>query len=158
MDETVGFRYIVLFTGDVVRKKMKNNLIKPGARHSFLASCGSKTHILMTTTEQSIQIANTIRQQLLTLGRTKVWSWGANSWMAVDRGLSFKVQGFLFHGQVVITLGGNDLYTIQLIKSKKVVKEYTSVFFEDMVDLIDTSVEYTGENYASDVDKAVYSF
>lgn len=107
---------------------------------------------------QSIEIANTIRQQLLGLGKIKVWSWGANSWKVIPNGLSFKVQGFKFLGNVSITLMSNDTYTIQLIKQQKIVKEFTNIYFDEMVDLIDGEVEYTGDNYENDVNQAVYKF
>lgn len=107
---------------------------------------------------RSIEIANIIRQQLFGLGRIKVWSWGANSWKAIPNGLSFKVQGFKFNGVVTITLMGNDTYTIRLVKSQKVVKEFTDIYFDEMVDLIDREVEHTGENYDNDVNQAIYKF
>jgi hypothetical protein len=107
--------------------------------------------------KQSLEIANTIRKQLCSLGQVKVWSWGANGWLAIPNGLLFKVQGFLFKGKVAITLK-NDTYTIQLIKGQKIIKEFTEIFFDEMVDLIDTNVEYTGANYEKDVDNAVYQF
>lgn len=114
----------------------------------------------MNTTEQkrSIEIATTIRQQLLALGQIKVWSWGANTWRAIEDGLYFRVQGFKFKGEVMIILRANDTYTISFIKNRVVVQVYADVYFDDMVDLIDNEVEYTGENYINDVDNAVYKF
>lgn len=111
-----------------------------------------------TLENRSIEIANTIRKQLMGLGKIKVWSWGANSWKAISNGLSFKVQGFKFKGIVNITLKGNDTYTIQLIKRNKLVEEFTNIHYDEMVDLIDYQVEYTGENYEKDVNSAVYKF
>ena len=107
---------------------------------------------------RSIEIANTIRQQLLGLGQIKVWSWGANSWKAISNRLYFKVQGFKFKGVITINLMGNDTYTIRFIKGQKIVKEFTDIYFDEMVDLIDNQVEYTGDNYESDVNNAVYKF
>lgn len=107
---------------------------------------------------RSIEIANTIRQQLMGLGKIKVWSWGANSWKAISDGLSFKVQGFKFRGIVTITLMGNDTYTIRLIKRNKLVEEFTNVYFDEMVDLIDYQVEFTDEDYEKDVNSALYKF
>lgn len=83
---------------------------------------------------------------------------GANSWKAIPNGLSFKVQGFKFLGDVSITLMSNDTYTIRLIKHQKIVKEFTNIYFDEMVDLIDGEVEYTGDNYENDVNQAVYKF
>ena len=107
---------------------------------------------------QSIEIAKTIQQQLMGMGKMKVWSWGANSWASIPEGLAFKVQGFKFKGVVKIVLTPSDTYTIEFIKAKKVQKEMTDVYFDEMVDLIDGYVEYTGANYESDVKNAVYKF
>lgn len=109
--------------------------------------------------EQSIEIAQIIHQQLTDgQNKIKVWSWGANNWTAITNGLLFQVQGFKFTGHVAIVLGGNDLYKILLMKDMEVVKDFSDVYFDEMVDLIDNQVEFTGENYANDIDTAVYKF
>ena len=100
-----------------------------------------------TTREKSLEIAKTIQQQLLATGKIKVWSWGANCWTVIPNGIQFKVQGFKFKGIVSITLQPNDTYKIELIKNKKVIQEFTDVYFDEMVNLIDEKVEYTGPNY-----------
>jgi hypothetical protein len=110
-----------------------------------------------TTREESLAIAKTIQQQLTAgNGKIKVWSWGANSWTVIPNGIQFKVQGFKFKGIVSITLQPNDTYTVELIKNKKVIAEFTDVYFDEMTTLIDEKVEYTGINYENDVDNAVY--
>lgn len=108
--------------------------------------------------KQSLEIANTIRQQLFGTGTVKVWSWGAHNWVAIPNGLLFKVQGFIFKGYVAINLMPDDTYTIKLVKDQKIVKEFSDVHFDEMVDLIDVNVEFTGDNYEKDVDNAVYKF
>jgi hypothetical protein len=50
----------------------------------------------------------------------------------------------------------NDTYTIQFIKRTQIEKEYSDVYFDEQVDLIDNYVEYTGSNYENDVNNAVY--
>lgn len=106
-----------------------------------------------------MEIAKTIQSQLMGLGKVKVWSWGANSWVGGNDFLQFKVQGFLLKGSVRITLNGLDLYDIVFKNTKnEVVNTLNDVFAEDMVDLIDAQVEYTGEHYKNDVTKAVYRF
>ncbi len=107
---------------------------------------------------QSLEIARTIQSQLMGMGKIKVWSWGAHAWTVVENGLAFKVQGFKFKGIVKIVLMPSDTYTIQFIKNKKVEKEYTEVYFDQQVDLIDEYVEFTGEKYEQDVNNAVYNF
>lgn len=109
-----------------------------------------------TTQNQSVQVSKTIHQQLMGLGKVKVWSWGANSWSIINNGIMFKVQGFKFKGTVNITLVPNDTYKIEFIKASKTVKEYTDVYFDEMVDLIDNYVEYTGANYSTDIKKSLY--
>ena len=107
---------------------------------------------------QATHIGQTIREQLVFgVNRMKVWSWGANSWTAIENGLAFKVQGFKFKGIVTIVLMGNDTYTIQFIKANKVKKEMSDVYCDEMTDLIDQYVELT-DNYKTDVQTAVYTF
>ena len=128
-------------------------------KYSLYTRGVQKHNMIMETTQKSrsIEIANTIRQQLLTLGKIKVWSWGANTWKAINNGLILKVQGFKFKGEVAIILMPNDTYTIRLINRRQVVKEFTNIYFDMMVDLIDKQVEYTGENYESYVNNAIYN-
>ena len=104
-----------------------------------------------------MKIAETIYSQLRTQ-QVKVWSWGANSWTAFEKGLFFKVQGFKFDGIVKITLMPSDTYKLEFIKDKAIVNVYEDVYYDGMVDIIDRYVEYTDENYANDVNKAVYIF
>jgi hypothetical protein len=104
---------------------------------------------------QSIEIAKTIQSQLMSQ-KMKVWSWGSNSWTAIPDGLAFKVQGFKFKGVVKIVLMPSDTYTIEFIKANKTVKEMTEIFFDEMVDIIDNFVEFTGDNYEADVKNAKY--
>src|ERR1035438_2695964 len=105
-----------------------------------------------------MEIAKIILSQLKALGQVKMWSWASNSFTAIENGLFFKVHGFKFHGIVKITLKGNDTYTIEFIKASKVEKEFTGVYFDQMVDLIDNYVEYTGVHYEQDVKNATYIF
>jgi len=91
----------------------------------------------------SLEIATTIKSQLIGLGRIKVMSWGAHNWTGTKDALLFKVQGHHFKGVVKITLKGDDTYTIEFFKNTtEVVKTYEQVYFDDMVDIIDRYVEY----------------
>ena len=99
----------------------------------------------------SMEIANTIRQQLLGLGAIKVMSWGAHAWKGGKDFLHFKVQGLKFKGYVKITLDmGRDTYIIEFFKkadiTTKPVKRVEMVYFDNMVDIIDRFVEYTGDD------------
>jgi hypothetical protein len=107
---------------------------------------------------QSIQIAKKIQEQLFAFGQMKVFSWGANSWTTVKDGLSFKVSGFKFKGEIRILLTPYNTYQVQFIKAKKVEQEYFDVYFNELTNIIDVHVEFTGENYKRDVEQAIYSF
>ena len=105
-------------------------------------------------TNMSMEIANTIRQQLMGLGKIKVWSWGANSWAGGENFLRFKVQGFKFKGFVKITLTPMDVYQIEFIKRNgEVVKTCDMVYFDEMVDIIDNFVETNDGKYTKAQEK-----
>ena len=110
----------------------------------------------------SLEIANTIRKQLVGMGQMKVWSWGANSWTGGKDFLMFKVQGFKFKGIVKITLKFDDTYTIEFLKGRKqeLVKSIEGVYFDEMTDIIDRYVEKSGsdEEYSKLVKSAKYNF
>ena len=104
---------------------------------------------------QSIEIAKTIQALLVEMDRTTVWSWGTHAWTVIENGLAFKVQGFKFKGVVKIVLDlGMDLYNIQLVKGNNIVESFEGIYFDELLSLIDNRVEYTGVNYANDVNKA----
>ena len=106
---------------------------------------------------QQIQLAKTIQGQLFAFGKMRVYSWGAHAWTAVKDGLTFKVQGFKFKGVVQITLTPFDTYKVEFIKAKKVEQEYADVYFDELTNIIDAHVEYTGDNYENDVKNALDS-
>lgn len=97
----------------------------------------------------------TIIKQQLSIDISKVWSWGAHGWTATaENTLAFKVSAHHFKGIVCITLDeGQDLYEIHffdngsipsLIKNPKSSKKFQSffgVYCDQMVDLIDDSIE-----------------
>lgn len=77
-------------------------------------------------------------------------SWGINpdSIKPVKVGLEFHVQGFIHTGLVRITLNeGEDLFEVELIDEKgETVKKLTSIFFDELISVIDENVEKT-EDY-----------
>ena len=109
---------------------------------------------------RSLEIAKIIQSQLMGQGKTAiVWSWGSHKYKVIENGLSFRVQGFLFTGEIrIILVESSDTYTIQLVKADKIQKTFTDVHVGEVIDLIDGQVEYTGANYANDVNNAVYKF
>lgn len=75
-----------------------------------------------------------------------VWSWGVNSPMAMPNGLRFKVQGFKFRGVVEVVYNeGKDLFEVSFIKHGKVVEVVDDIYFDILVDVIDTKVEKTSD-------------
>lgn len=84
--------------------------------------------------------------------RMKVWSWGMHNVSGFEDGLDFNVQGFKFVGMVRINYNrGTDLWDIDFAKNGKCVKSIEGIYSEDLVDVIDREVEYTGSSYESDV-------
>lgn len=80
-----------------------------------------------------------------------VLSWGANSFLAYENGLSFKVQGFKFKGRVSIVYNeGTDLFDISF-KNENGIEKIGDVYVDTLVDVIDRHVEFTGTHYRQDV-------
>ena len=73
-----------------------------------------------------------------------VWSWGFHQPMALENGLRFKVTGFKFRGIVdVVYNEGRDLFDVRFVKANKIVDSFDGVYFDTLVDLIDSYVEKT---------------
>ncbi|NDV97001.1 hypothetical protein D0T84_19115 [Dysgonomonas sp. 521] len=72
-----------------------------------------------------------------------MWSWGFNSPKALENGLMFKVQGFIFKGWIKVEYNqGKDLFDITLLSSKmEIKKEIEGIFFDELVNVIDSNVE-----------------
>ena len=82
--------------------------------------------------------------QLLKTQPFKVMSWGANNYTNIEnKALKFKVQAHRHKGYIYITVNGNDLYDVYLVSThNNLVKEFKDIFFEDLVNTIDTEIEY----------------
>lgn len=91
----------------------------------------------------TLQIAQTIQQQLMAGGRIKVMSWGAHNWVGGDNFLQFKVQGFLFKGIVRIVLTSMDDYTIEFYKPRTTepFKTIEGMYCDQLTEVIDRHVE-----------------
>lgn len=72
-----------------------------------------------------------------------VWSWGFHNPKPLENGLSFKVQGFLHKGWVVIKYNeGSDLFDLKLMTNQlKEVKIIEGVYVDQLIDVIDDAVE-----------------
>lgn len=101
--------------------------------------------------------AAVILEQLQTINRAVLWSWGAHAYKAVQSGqltdsfgnhcgtLVFKVNGRLRKGHVAIALMPNDTYTVHYGSLRKgtfkVAKTQSDVYVDNMMDVIDREVE-----------------
>jgi len=77
-----------------------------------------------------------------------VWSWGYHNPKPLENGLSFRVQGFLHKGWVIVEYNeGSDLFDIKLLSDQlKEVKAIEGIYVDELIDVIDDAVECC-ENY-----------
>ncbi len=87
-----------------------------------------------------------IAKYIISILRTQptiVMSWGFHNATALRDGLAFEVQGFLFTGTVkVIYDEGSDAFTVVLEKNGEIWTARQGVYFDELVDTIDKSVEH----------------
>lgn len=86
----------------------------------------------------------------LSVQKMIVFSWGFHKPVALISGLQFCVNGFIHKGIVqVIYNEGIDLFEVNTLKNGKVIKSKTGVFFDELVEIIDSMVEKneSDENY-----------
>jgi len=92
---------------------------------------------------------------ILTLNPYIPMSWGVetDSMIASTDSLEFKVNGFLFTGSVrVIFIEGVDLFQVNFYSEDgELTETINDVYSDQLTDLIDKKVEYTGEDYGSRV-------
>ena len=81
-----------------------------------------------------------------------VWSWGFNSPKPLENGLSFKVQGFLHKGWVIVEYNeGSDLFDIKLLSYQlKELKSIEGTYVDQLIGVIDDMVECC-DNYEQKV-------
>lgn len=96
--------------------------------------------------EYVMQIAQTIREQLLSLNPAPViMSWGIEEFAATTyRGLPalrIKVNGRLHTRYVIVALNGSDYYEVYLQKGMKVECINGEVCFDELGDVIDRAIE-----------------
>lgn len=108
---------------------------------------------------EHMEIAKTIRTQLMTLDKFATWAWGCKDWSGLSAtagslgGLHFRVNGKTFKGHVHITLNASDLYDIEAktpsrinrktmeqtgLKTKVTIKD---VFVTDLIAMLDSFIE-----------------
>lgn len=88
-----------------------------------------------------MEMANYILS-ILKCNITYLWSWGAHNFKAIENGLAFSVQGFVFTGKVkVIYEEGSDTFKVILEKDGNVVREEGDVYLDCLSNVIDGMVE-----------------
>lgn len=94
--------------------------------------------------EMAKYIMSILKTQLMIM-----WSWGATKFMALpnNMGLIFHVQGYKFNGWVkVIYDERTDLFNIHYLTNKmNEVEEQQGVYFDMLVETIDSTVEKTAD-------------
>lgn len=96
--------------------------------------------------EYVLEVANTIREQLVTLTPfNTIMSWGIGRFAATVYkdlpALKFKVNGRLHKGAVIIALNGADYYEVYLQNGKGTTLINDEVCFDELGDLIDEHIE-----------------
>ena len=74
-----------------------------------------------------------------------ILSWGFNTPVRLEKGLKFKVEGYIHSGWVEVLYNeGNDLFDVSLLNPDGTVKKReTDVYLDCLVDTIDGMVERT---------------
>ena len=95
---------------------------------------------------QNNQIDPSMAKYIISIFKTQpniVMSWGYHNAFAIENGIVFLVNGFIFKGWVkVMYVEGLDTFTVSLIrKNGTVVKTIEDVYFDNLVSTIDYNVE-----------------
>lgn len=98
----------------------------------------------MESTSKTMEIAQTILDQIGYADRMALMAWGARNFSAISEskefqgGLAFQVNGITHQGWVKICLRWVDDYTIIFInKNREVVKTFEGAYCDMLVDVID---------------------
>lgn len=85
--------------------------------------------------------------QVLTSNLSVYWSWGVSTKINYqNKALILKVSGHHHKGYVVITLDYNDTYNVHMVNTRgTILNEYTMVYFDNLVELIDNRIERVAE-------------
>ena len=81
--------------------------------------------------------------QWLTANKMMYFSWGCHSLRSFDdKALAIKVSGHHHKGDIVITMGWDDTYTLTLINTVGTIKEtFTNIYCDQLADFIDEKIE-----------------
>lgn len=99
------------------------------------------------TPQEKMELVNTIyRQIFISASPQQVMSWGLHSLKGIDFmgmvTLSFKVNGFIFKGEVLISYNnGEDLYEIRFRKDNTITKTICEVYCDMLGEILDREIE-----------------
>lgn len=98
----------------------------------------------MSTTTQTMEIAQTILDQIKYSDRSALMAWGAKNFAAIGEskefqgGLAFQVNGLTHQGMVKVCLRWVDDYTIIFVnKKRETVKTFEGAYYDMLVPVID---------------------
>lgn len=102
----------------------------------------------MSEQQRAFEIAQGIHQQLMTINRIKVWSWGAHAWKyglteKKEPYLRFRVKGNHFSGIIHIVHTFADTYRVEFFKGNSKTAEHIAddLYVDNFLDYIDNHVE-----------------
>lgn len=86
-------------------------------------------------------VAETLK--LISYDKAVFWSWGCSSRINIaNKGLLLNVSGRYHKGLVLITLAGNDTYTVYMLSMRKeVINTYENIYCDQLTELIDNRIE-----------------
>jgi hypothetical protein len=90
----------------------------------------------------------------LTRQKIILFSWGFHKPIAIENGLQFSVNGFIFKGIVKIVYNeGTDLFDIKLINVNGCLGLIPDVFLDELIDVLDRHIgkDESDENYKNRV-------
>ena len=105
----------------------------------------NRTELLKSVGEREFNLNETM--SILKRSGAVLMSWGANNFVNYqNKVLAFKVNGHHHKGLVLISLAWNDTYTVTIASTQNNVKKtYNEVYFDMLVDTIDTHIEMVEE-------------
>ena len=86
-------------------------------------------------------VAETLK--LISYDKDIFWSWGVSSRINIaNKALLLNVSGRYHKGLVLITLAGNDTYTVYMLSMRKeVINTYENIYCDQLTELIDNRIE-----------------
>lgn len=101
----------------------------------------SRTELLQKLGEREFNLDETML--VLRANPMVYMSWGVSGlWNFENKVLILKVNGHHHKGYVMISLAWNDTYTVNIVSTHNNIKKtYTEVYFDMLVDVIDTHIK-----------------